>query len=234
MPTPAETGRGAWSKRGNVVDSTIYKRLNGRSCSVSNVDAVTQDLWAVNRGVLAIQQLLGMDYTSGPGLFGPKTYAAVLAFQTSMVPPADGLVGRNTMRALLRGPVGALEKQRGIPRRLLWGIVGAESSWDPGAVGNTTPYDVGLAQINLKVNTTVTAEQAVTPAFALEWTAAKMAAAQATYLRSYACPVPLAWDAAALAHHAPAWGRQYASTGVLPNDKAKAYLQRVELCASVV
>ncbi|MDP9020786.1 MAG: peptidoglycan-binding protein [Actinomycetota bacterium] len=41
-----------------------------------------------------------MDYSSGPGTFGPKTEAAVKQFQRSVGLEVDGKVGPDTWKAL--------------------------------------------------------------------------------------------------------------------------------------
>lgn len=50
--------------------------------------------------VLLVQQALRMDYSSGPGTFGPKTEAAVKQFQGSVGLEVDGKVGPDTWKAL--------------------------------------------------------------------------------------------------------------------------------------
>jgi hypothetical protein len=51
--------------------------------------------------VARLQQLLGMDNLgAGAGIFGPKTQAAVIAFQKSHGLVADGIVGGSTWRSL--------------------------------------------------------------------------------------------------------------------------------------
>ena len=222
MPLPATTGRGAWSSRGNILNRGLY--LKGCSTNLWK----NQDQWAVSRGVLAIQQLLvsngiTLDYSTGPGIFGSRTDAAVRRFQEAVVPPADGLVGRNTMKALLRGPVARLEADAGMPRHWLWAIVGIESGFDPGSVGYSTPYDLGLVQINTKA-ASVSYDLAMDPLYALDWTANRMKEAYTRFLK-YNTPIDK-WEAAVLHHHAPAWANTYAQTGVWPNDKALAYVNK--------
>lgn len=225
MPTPAATGRGAWSLRGNAMNRAFYVK----DCSTTTQ---TQDAYAVRQGVLAIQKLLGMDYSTGPGTFGPKTDAAVRSFQTAAVPPADGVVGRNTMRALLRPPIARIEAEKKIPGHLLWGLVGAESDYDPGAVGYTTPYDLGLVQINLQYNPGVSPEQAFDPTFALNYAADRMLTAYNKF-RLLTTNGTIAWNGAVLDHHAPAWAVSYVkSGGVWPNDRSSLYVSRVKTFAS--
>lgn len=50
--------------------------------------------------VLRVQQALNMDFSSGPGVFGPKTEAAVKEFQRQHALRDDGVVGARTWAAL--------------------------------------------------------------------------------------------------------------------------------------
>lgn len=56
---------------------------------------------ATGPAVLELQQLLGMERTTGAGTFGPRTEMAVLLFQRSRGLVADGIVGQGTWTALL-------------------------------------------------------------------------------------------------------------------------------------
>jgi len=226
MPEPAETGRSAWTSRGNK----LAKRMYLKGCSWGLSDVTDQDRWAVNRAVLAIQNLLGVDYASSPGIFGPRTDAAVRAFQTANVPPADGIVGPNTSRALLRPLVAQKEKENGIPGRLLWGIIGAESGWDMGAVGAMTPDDLGVVQINMNWQT-FPEDNAMDPRFAVEWGARRLKAT-ANNLAAKGCPPDRLWDAAVLSHNSPVNGRKYAATGTYPTQQAADYVARVRKAAA--
>jgi Putative peptidoglycan binding domain/Transglycosylase SLT domain len=244
MPTPGVDGRSAWTVRGFPDGfSKMYRRhLIGRPTGGN--PEYSQDYWAVASGVLAIQRLVNgvtqfwngsgwtpvdvtLDYSSGPGIFGPATERAVKAYQAIAVKPADGIAGPNTCKSLLHQPVNSAESQHGIPRHLLWGVIAQESAYDPGAVGFSTPYDLGLVQINTKVHP-VNPRDAFDPYFALEWAGTRMAQKSAAYRLKQ--PEELAWNLAALAHHAPGWADYWAKYGSPPPayaTRAQDYINRV-------
>lgn len=78
--------------------------------------------------VLMLQSLLGLERTSGAGHFGPRTEAAVKAYQRSRGLAEDGIVGLATWTALLTGqpplPVGAPRPQKITLRELPTGRLG--------------------------------------------------------------------------------------------------------------
>jgi peptidoglycan hydrolase-like protein with peptidoglycan-binding domain len=233
MPTPAPTGRGAWSKRGNLLGKSLY--LRGASASITNCD--TQDKWAVNRAVLAIQIMLNrlgysFDYSSGQGIFGPLTDKNVRAFQSVYAAPADGIVGPNTARALVRAFVSEQEKANGIPDRILWGLIGAESGWDFGAVGYYTPKDLGICQYNTYYNQSLSPDQIMDPTVVIPMTAKRIRTRFNEYSK-YTTDPQRAWDAAILAHNSPARALTYAKTGVYPTEQARTYVERVRKATQV-
>lgn len=226
------TGRGAWTTRGFPDGSGVrmYRRLR-TPVPVGGEAERDLDHLAVNRGVLAIQRLLDIDYSTGPGIFGPRTDAAVRAYQKVKVPPADGIVGPNTMRALLKPVVSIEETVRDIPAHLLWGLIAQESGYDPGAVGYTTPSDLGLVQINTAVQP-VTPDQAFDPLFSIKWAANRMRKAYDKYSaklgpEEYA----KAWDCAVASHNSPAAADSWAN-GALPTLRVTDYVARVRAAGS--
>lgn len=233
MPEPAATGRGSWSKRGMRTTRGMYER--GCSWGVSSCD--TQDKWAVNRAVKAIQDMLGyngfpVQYASAPGVFGPLTDASTRAFQEKYVAPADGLVGPNTTRALLRKFVAEQEKANGIPDRLLWGQIGAETSWDLGCVGYYTPKDVGICQMNLYYNASISPDEAMDPLYVIPVSARRLRTRFNEY-RTLTTDVRRAWDAAILSHNSPVRAREYAKTGVYPTAQAEDYVRKVRAASKI-
>jgi len=233
MPTPAATGRGEWSKRGNLLASSYYSK--GASAGLAACD--TQDKWAVNRAVWAIQKLLNkagwpFEYSSAPGVFGAKTDEVVRKYQAANALTVDGIVGPQTSKSLLRDIVAAEEKTNGIPNRLLWGQVGAESSWDTGCIGYTTPKDVGICQINLYYNQSISCDQAADPLFAVPLSAKRLRTRYNEY-KVYGKTDALTWDAAVLSHNSPANALKLIKTGTYPTAQSKAYVDMVKRNAAV-
>jgi len=225
-------GRGAWTKQGFPNSAfSMYKRNPVATPMTGGQAALGPDYEAVHFGVLAIQKLLvangsPLNYSSGPGLFGSKTQYAVRVWQTLHVPPADGVVGPNTMKSLLKVPIKAGQVQYSIPDNLLFGLVLSESGADPGAVGYYTAADKGLVQINTSVHA-VTTEQVFDPFFSLDWAASKMSAMFSTFMGVTGGNVTLSWDCAVASHNAPTWARKWASTGVPPNTTIQKYVEGV-------
>jgi hypothetical protein len=184
------------------------------------------DFQAVHYGVLAIQLLLVMDNSTGPGIFGPKTEAAVKAYQQLYVPPADGIVGPNTMRSLLMTLTSQATVQYAIPDKLLYGLRRQESADDPGAVGYSTPSDKGLVQINLAAHPDISASSAFLPSYALRWAAARLRAAHDAYAKAGATD-KLAWDCAVANHNSPRSADQWAATGSPPSTRIAEYVRSV-------
>jgi peptidoglycan hydrolase-like protein with peptidoglycan-binding domain len=235
MPTPAATGRGAWTKRGNLLGEINYKRGCGRAVE----SAQSQDEWAVGCAVDAIRDLLKyngfpVDHTGLPGQFGPRTRDAVKAFKTAKAfKEINGSVGIGTSKALLRTPVADFENKWEIPGRLLWGVIGTETAWDLGAVGYSTPYDVGICQFNLKYNTEYPAERYVAmPTWALNETARRLRARFAEYSR-ITSDKDVAWNAAVLSHNSPVNALKYVKEGAYPTAQAASYVGMVKKSAAV-
>lgn len=127
--------------------------------------------YATFMAVKAIQNELGM---LKDGKFGSMTGAAVKRFQESKGLVADGIYGPVSGREMFR-PV-ALRAARDVSTdvrltEMVMGHVGWESGWDPGAVGGTTPQDLGLGQINGPAHKDMSVEVRLDPRQALPWVA---------------------------------------------------------------
>jgi peptidoglycan hydrolase-like protein with peptidoglycan-binding domain len=213
MPTPGTTGRGAWTTRGNAVGSRYYKR----GCSTTAA-ALNQDQWAVKQGTAAIQSLLGNLVVDGA--FGAKTETAVKAFQSVNGLYADGVVGPKTMQKLVARVIRPLESKYAVPYNLAYGLVFHESGFDPGAVGSTTPLDLGLCQINTKWGTDP--YNAMNPFFNLEFVAKKAGAAFAKY-NAIQSNKSIVYDATILQHNAPSYANYLVKYGVYQSDAARIH-----------
>lgn len=91
----------------------------------------------------------------------------------------DGVVGPETMKALLRLRVGMLTATYQLPGAVMGQIAYQESSLDPGAVGSN-PADKGLVQINRDAHPEISDQQAFSPAFAFEYLARTLRMVRAT------------------------------------------------------
>lgn len=181
------TGRGAWPNNGTGGTLSVkgdkpggYYRapaagrpMPGRLAfdAMRAGKAPTLNDYAVFMGVKAIQQRLG---ATDDGLFGPNTGKAVAAWQTSKGLVADGVFGPASGKAMF-GPLAtsaavAVSTRAGFAD-VVRGHIGHESWWDPGAVGVSTPDDVGLGQINGPAHPTITLEQRFDAEFAIPWIA---------------------------------------------------------------
>lgn len=166
------TGRGAWTTTGHS-NGTRYYQYNG----TTDGKGTDESSVAVHLGVKALQGQLGV---TADGFFGPQTATAAKAAQTRLGLTADGIVGQKTCERLWRNLIAEASSPYGTPPDILYGQVAHESSFDPGAVGYFHTPDRGLVQINTEA-TGVTIELAHDPAYALNYSAKRFAAALKKY-----------------------------------------------------
>lgn len=246
LATPA-TGRSAWPSNGRGGTLTpsgapgglyLYRvgsPIVGQAGAVAGADL---DHRAVHAGVLAIQDALGWHGVTiqADGLYGPVTAAAVTSFNTACpapthgdpAHPADppGTVGRGTAYRLFAPIITAYAQAHQVPPGIVHGIVELESGWDPGAVGYSTPQDLGLAQWRTPMeHDGVMVDEAV--AFNPFMALALLAQSQATFYASLKH-----WALTVAAHHAPAWAADLATTAAgwtadSPQGKSWVYLNFV-------
>lgn len=155
-------GRGGWTDRGKPNGSIYYKfesDLTKQDGYIPQFIPYYDDAYwydRVSRGVEAIQRLLTLQGHAVPftGIFDEATDAAVRAFQETYVPPVDGLVGMNTMTALMVPIIESAARGAGFHPRWLYGQCRKESGMDPGAQGELHWQDSGLFQFNLEPRVT--------------------------------------------------------------------------------
>lgn len=187
--TYPNTGRAAWpsSGLGGTLDGTgkapgpLYRAPAGdrdmpglaASRAISAGAAVDINHYAVYAAVKAIQPMVG---ATADGLFGQKTGAALMAWQDAHGLTADGLYGGVTSTAMWLPFINAAvngsttdASGRASVRKLSRGHIGYESSWDPGAVGETTPEDLGLGQINGPAHPTFSVDDRLNPRVAIPY-----------------------------------------------------------------
>jgi peptidoglycan hydrolase-like protein with peptidoglycan-binding domain len=234
-PVPT-TGRGAWPASGRggtlALDGTPggYYLYRAGSAIVGSGGLAAADLdhRAVAYGVKAIQFALRWHGSTviADARYGPATATAVAAFQKTVsaqpyvdtVHPADpaGVVGKGTAFHLFAPMANAYAQRAGVPVGVAHGIVELESAWDPGAVGGTTPQDLGLAQWRTPLEhdgELVDEAKAFDPFTALRLLAQTQAAFYASLKH---------WGLTIAAHHAPAWAQELAtSAGAWAPDSAQ-------------
>jgi hypothetical protein len=244
--TPDVPGRGAWTLTGGLLrlrpghaNSTGYYRLNADGeqpvgKAGQNPTARTHSQRVVHAAVKDIQRLIG---AWPDGVFGPKTSAAVVTSQRLLGLADDGIVGPATMRALLGPLVLSTAMGRDVPSVAVGGIAAHESRLDPAAVGVVNGLDTGVCQINLGAVAArdISVEAAISPWFALAWTARELAAARDRYEgRTHGAPLLSVMIAN---HNSPASAQKWADTGVPPFSQRRAdqgFPQIDEYVASVL
>lgn len=189
-----EQGRGAWSSsgKGGTLSTTGHSRgafyaasdgtlpLVGLAAAraVRAGQPVALDDYAVHRAVVGWQRLADV---AQDGIYGADTAAGVKSLQKAAKLTSDGVVGPVTARALLT-PVADDAARRAAPSAvandaalLVRGHVSVESLWDVGAVGVSTPDDVGLGQINGPSHESMSLDERLDPFVALDYVASLVA-----------------------------------------------------------
>ena len=112
-------------------------------------------------------------------VFGEAAANRLGEFQANKGLKADKVAGPITLRELFRKRIEQTEDLfdfwRGTLGRQIW----LESNFDPIAKGVVDPDDTGIAQINLRIHSTITEAQAFDPVFAFRWAAQYIADAEA-------------------------------------------------------
>jgi hypothetical protein len=161
-------GRGGWSRDG-FPPGTALGIYTGRPAGTEQVGwagaqpGADLSARAVNQGVRQIQHRVG--HLAGcpvpeigvnpTGILDGVTWLAVYWAQHHMGLVADGQAGPVTCKHLFWPYLNSLTRYGEDVRRVVGGITQHESSWDPGAVGFSTPDDLGLVQINGPANPTL-------------------------------------------------------------------------------
>lgn len=92
-------------------------------------------------------------------------------FQASVGLKNDEVAGPLTLKELFRKRVESIEDAFDLWRGTLGRQVWLESNFDPVAKGVIDPDDTGIAQINLRIHSTITETQAYDPNFSFRWAA---------------------------------------------------------------
>ena len=145
---------------------------------------------------------------------------AMRSFQELEGLPGNGTVGYSTSIALIAPFVAADSAAAGVDPHWVTCLIHHESNRDPSAVG-PNGLDLGLGQISLPANPTVTEAQAWDPFFTIRYVAVRLAAA----FRTYSNP-----DAALLSYNSPRDAALWQATGKAPTERAQAYVDNVRQC----
>jgi len=129
--------------------------------------------YAVHRAVKALQPHFG---ATPDGILGPRSDAAIKAWQKARNLVADGIIGPKSTRFIFE-PI-AIEAATALNtghadmvRRIVVVTITVESAFDLGAVGVTTPQDLGVAQINGPAHPSMSVDARLDPVVAIEWMA---------------------------------------------------------------
>lgn len=164
------------------------------------------------------------------GYFGWRTARAVKRFQREESLTVDGVIGPITGKALCFHLADQSAQEYNIPHHYLFGVIGAESSFDAACQGDNT-NDRSLVEINRIEHSEVSDEQAYDPLYCFPWAAHEMRSAYNTFVK---VNQDRAWDGAILYHHNPAGAESYVKTGTYSDPQFATYVQRVKDIAGSV
>lgn len=247
MSTYPAPGRGTWTRTGGLLPGlpdkpgrtpsragyyrapAVGEQAVGSAYYLKSPTVWTHHEHVVYWGVRAIQRLVGMSNTDVDGWFGARTGAQVYVAQVRAGVDSDGIVGRDTMKALLTPVIDDIATHNDVPVAILGGLCVNESALDPAAVG-INGADHGIAQINLNAHgDKVSLAQALDPWFALAFSAEDLAHVYDVWKgKTKADP----WDVAIANHNSPALARRWAREGKAPVVEGRVfqieeYVQRV-------
>jgi hypothetical protein len=92
-------------------------------------------------------------------------------FKVSVGLTPDGLCGSRVCQELFRARIQAAENKYDLPSGALGKKIKLESAFDPVAIGTADEDDTGICQINIRIHTSVSKEEAFDPEFAIDWAA---------------------------------------------------------------
>jgi hypothetical protein len=104
-------------------------------------------------------------------VFGDAAANRLEEFQSFKGLTADRQAGPSTLKELFRKRVEQTEDTFDLWRGTLGRQIWLESNFDPVAKGVADPDDTGIAQINLRIHSTITETQAFDPNFSFRWAA---------------------------------------------------------------
>jgi putative peptidoglycan binding protein/transglycosylase-like protein with SLT domain len=202
------------------------KRYFKRGMSYGDTDAEKQ---RIRYAVASMQReltALGFDLRKGytGGDFGLRMAKDVKHFQASRGLDEDGVIGRETAKALWRPAIDRIEEHSHIPDNILCALIRLESAFDAAATGSVRPEDRGLAQINSSAHPELSDEEVFDGLFALRWTRDRLVSARRRFEPK--CP-DIVWDVVIANHNSPVAAKSWCETGTPPNEDIATYVALV-------
>lgn len=100
--------------------------------------------------------------------FGISVENRLKEFQSDVGLKVDGRAGQTTLTELFRKRVKVTEREYELSTGSIGKMLKLESGYDPVALGYVDPDDTGIAQINLRIHSSISVAQAYDPAFAID------------------------------------------------------------------
>ncbi len=184
----------------------------------------------VRWGIIAVQkELVRQGFLAKPAKYdggvGPKTDAAIRAFQKSVDLKQDGKLTSKGAGRLFYQQFAWWQITLGIPDNLLLGVCRLESAFDPAAEGYVDPRDRGIGQFNRDYHPDITDEVAFSdPAFCIARTADMLIRAHERFKQGVGNP----WDCAVASHNSPKLADQWSRDGKPPTSQIERYVSLVQ------
>lgn len=136
---------------------------HGLACDINS--------YAVYKAVAALQSVFG---ANPDGILGKDSHAAICSWQKTRGLYVDGVIGPKSCRAIympliVEAVMHADPFHFDVLRGIVVGTISVESAFDLGAVGVSTPKDLGIAQINGPAHPTMSADARLDPDIAITW-----------------------------------------------------------------
>lgn len=230
MTSTDQKGAGAWVRPKFYSIRTLTP---GKLSYASDAEDEQRIRWA---GGAITRELVEQGYlesTTGLGVFGRKVDDAIKHYQEDWELVADGVAGQKTLRLLCWPYLIEMQARLKIPNNLLYGMIGLESGFDPGAQGVIREHgtDMGLAQINDEAHTVSPALAYGNIRFAIGFAGSNLVGARPdkdspTYAELNK------WDCAVLSHNSPVRARLLFRDGVYPTVQSAEYVWYVATVAN--
>ena len=187
-----QTGRGSFAtgtKIGGTLDTTgllpgsYYRAPADKSVkmpgligalAVRNGTECSMNTYAVHRAVYHLQETGEFGTLVIDGILGPNSDTGIRAYQRRKGLKVDGVIGPKTCKALFEPLVRKAAQAKPLLHRDLiyrnaMGTMYVESGFDLGTVGETTPDDIGIAQINGRAHPDMSVNQRFDPKIAISY-----------------------------------------------------------------